>query len=47
MAIWIPFTAIATLSLLQPVKGAIIAVQWANRMHGFGGAAGEPQVELP
>jgi uncharacterized protein (DUF983 family) len=47
MAIWIPFTATATLSLLQPVKGAIIAVQWANRMHGFGGAAGEPQVELP
>jgi uncharacterized protein (DUF983 family) len=47
MAIWIPFTGIATLSLLQPVKGAIIALQWANRMHGFGGSTGEPRVEAP
>jgi hypothetical protein len=21
---------------MQPVKGAVIGLQWANRMHGFG-----------
>jgi uncharacterized protein (DUF983 family) len=35
MLIWIPLTGILTISLLQPVKGAIIALQWALRMHGF------------
>ena len=28
-----------TIGLLQPVKGAIIALQWALRMHGFDGKA--------
>jgi uncharacterized protein (DUF983 family) len=37
LAIWLPLTAIATLALLRPVKGAIIALQWALRMHGFDG----------
>lgn len=37
LAIWLPFTTIATLALLRPVKGAIIALQWALRMHGFDG----------
>jgi uncharacterized protein (DUF983 family) len=37
LAIWLPVTAIVTLALLQPVKGAIIALQWALRMHGFDG----------
>ena len=28
-------TLIASLLLLQPVKGAVVGVQWALRMHGF------------
>lgn len=26
-----------SLLLLPPVKGAVVGIQWANRMHGFGG----------
>jgi uncharacterized protein (DUF983 family) len=37
LAIWLPLTAVATVALLRPVKGAIIALQWALRMHGFDG----------
>ena len=37
LALWIPVTIIMSLGLLQPVKGAIIGLQWANYMHGFGG----------
>jgi len=37
LAIWLPLTAILTVGLLQPVKGATIALQWALRMHGFDG----------
>jgi uncharacterized protein (DUF983 family) len=35
LAIYLPFTFIASLALLQPVKGAVVGVQWALRMHGF------------
>jgi uncharacterized protein (DUF983 family) len=34
--VWFPVTLALSLSLLQPVKGAIVAVQWNYRMHGFG-----------
>ena len=34
-AVWLTVTAALALALLQPFKGAVIAVQWANRMHGF------------
>ena len=37
LAIWVPLTIIMSIALLQPVKGAIIGLQWANYMHGFGG----------
>jgi uncharacterized protein (DUF983 family) len=30
-------TLILSLALLQPVKGAVVGLQWALRMHGFGG----------
>lgn len=36
MAIWAPLTILASLALLQPVKGAIVGLQWALYMHGFG-----------
>jgi uncharacterized protein (DUF983 family) len=35
LAIYLPFTLIASLLLLQPVKGAVVGVQWALHMHGF------------
>jgi uncharacterized protein (DUF983 family) len=34
--IWVPLTIILALVLLQPVKGAVIGLQWALYMHGFG-----------
>ena len=36
LSIYLPFTLIASLLLLQPVKGAVVGLQWAFRMHGFG-----------
>jgi uncharacterized protein (DUF983 family) len=36
LAIYLPLTALMSLALLQPVKGAVVALQWALRMHGFG-----------
>jgi uncharacterized protein (DUF983 family) len=36
-ALWGPLTLGLSLALLQPVKGAVIGLQWALRMHGFGG----------
>jgi len=35
LAIYLPLTLFASLFLLQPVKGAVVGVQWALRMHGF------------
>jgi uncharacterized protein (DUF983 family) len=34
-AIWVPMTIVLCLLFLPPVKGALIGVQWALRMHGF------------
>ena len=36
LSIYLPFTLIASLALLQPIKGAVVGLQWAFRMHGFG-----------
>jgi uncharacterized protein (DUF983 family) len=33
--IYLPLTLAASLLLLQPVKGAVVGMQWALRMHGF------------
>jgi uncharacterized protein (DUF983 family) len=42
-AIFLPLIVAMTLWLLPISKGALIGVQWANRMHGFGdGAEDEP-----
>jgi uncharacterized protein (DUF983 family) len=35
MSIWVPVTIGLALTLLQPVKGAVVALQWSLRMHGF------------
>lgn len=37
LAIWVPLTIAMSLALIQPIKGAVIGVQWALYMHGFGG----------
>ena len=37
-AIWLPLTAIMCLILLPLIKGSIIGLQWALRMHGFDGS---------
>jgi uncharacterized protein (DUF983 family) len=37
MALWMPVTLLMSLALLQPLKGAVIGLQWALHMHGFGG----------
>lgn len=42
LAIYLPLTFIASLALLQPVKGAVVGAQWALRMHGFDEENPEP-----
>jgi uncharacterized protein (DUF983 family) len=37
LSLWLPLTIIMSLALLQPVKGLLVGLQWALRMHGFGG----------
>ena len=36
LAVWLPLAVVLSVALLQPVKGAIVGLQWALRMHGFG-----------
>ncbi len=35
MSVWLPLTLLLTLLLMQPIKGAIIGMQWGLRLHGF------------
>jgi len=37
LLLWLPLILILSLVLLPSVKGAIVGLQWALRMHGFGG----------
>ena len=36
-AIWAPLTILLSLTLIRPIKGAVVGLQWAFYMHGFGG----------
>jgi uncharacterized protein (DUF983 family) len=36
LALWLPLTVGLSLWLLPRIKGALVAQQWALRMHGFG-----------
>jgi uncharacterized protein (DUF983 family) len=47
LAIWVPITIIGSLAMMQPVKGAVVGLQWALKMHGFGGHDDEPADALP
>jgi uncharacterized protein (DUF983 family) len=35
LSIYLPLVMILSLVLLQPVKGTVVGLQWALRMHGF------------
>ncbi|HEY8246124.1 MAG TPA: DUF983 domain-containing protein [Hyphomicrobium sp.] len=37
IAMWFPLTIGLSLWLLPRIKGALVGLQWALRMHGFGG----------
>ncbi|MVA26398.1 DUF983 domain-containing protein [Agrobacterium vitis] len=41
LAIWTPIAVIVSLLIIQPIKGGVVGLQWALRMHGFGE---EPEV---
>jgi uncharacterized protein (DUF983 family) len=45
MVLWLPLTLLLSLVLLPVVKGALVGLQWANRMHGFGGTEDTPEPE--
>jgi len=45
LAIWVPLTAIAAFLIIQPIKGAVIGLQWALKMHGFDGKGKEEAVD--
>ena len=34
-ALWLPLTVVLALIVLSPVKGTLVALQWALLMHGF------------
>ena len=34
-AIWLPMTVAVALAVLAPIKGSLVALQWALLMHGF------------
>jgi uncharacterized protein (DUF983 family) len=36
LAILVPMAIILPMAMLPSIKGAVVALQWANRMHGFG-----------
>lgn len=44
-AIWLTVAVVMSLWLLPRIKGTLIGLQWALRMHGFAGPAGEPVPE--
>lgn len=47
LMIWIPITVIMSLALLPPLKGGVIGLQWALRMHGFGGETDDAVLAEP
>ena len=45
-ALWLPMTIFMSLALLQPIKGSLVGLQWALRMHGFNPAQADAD-DLP
>ncbi len=46
-SIWLPLTIVLSLALLPVVKGALVGLQWALRMHGFEDARGAKRPLAP
>ena len=46
LAIWPLLTLVLSLALLQPVKGAVVGLQYALGMHGFGAARAKRKAEM-
>lgn len=44
LAIWIPITIALSVAMMQPLKGGVVGLQWALRMHGFGGEDDETRL---
>jgi uncharacterized protein (DUF983 family) len=42
LAILLPLAVILSLALLPSIKGAVVGLQWANRMHGFDPSVRDP-----
>ncbi|MBR0555991.1 DUF983 domain-containing protein [Ciceribacter sp. L1K23] len=47
LAIWAPIAVITSLLCIQPIKGGVVGLQWALRMHGFGGHDDTPEAIDP
>jgi uncharacterized protein (DUF983 family) len=47
MTMWPSIALIMTLTLLQPIKGAVVAMQWFGGMHGFEDSKGRRIVAGP
>ncbi len=45
LALWPTLAAALAIALLQPVKGAVVGLQYALGMHGFGAAGTAPSAE--
>ncbi len=43
LAIWVPIALLVSLLIIQPIKGGVIGLQWALRMHGFGESPDIPE----
>jgi len=46
LAVWPALTVALSLALLQPIKGAVVGLQYALGMHGFGAARARKQQEI-
>ncbi|MET0445810.1 MAG: DUF983 domain-containing protein [Pseudorhodoplanes sp.] len=46
-ALWLPLTLILAFGLMHPIKGGVIAWQWAARMHGFDPDAPPEEIDSP
>ena len=44
--VWPALTLCLALAFIQPIKGAVVAIQWYGKMHGFGENASEEAREV-
>ncbi|NTJ42118.1 DUF983 domain-containing protein [Agrobacterium larrymoorei] len=44
-AIWVPITILVALLTIQPIKGGVIGLQWALKMHGFSSEPEKKQID--